>query len=57
MPSDPYPRECPHCEKTLETASAHDLHMERVHTDEEADRAVAEAVVDEIVSEVEAVDE
>lgn len=53
MSSDPYPRECPYCETVVETASAHDLHMERNHTDEEADRAVGEAVVDEIVSDLE----
>lgn len=43
-----YPRDCPYCGRTLERPSQHDLHMHRNHTDDEADRAVAGAVVDEI---------
>lgn len=51
MNENAYPRDCPvdGCEYNAERPSSFDLHMHRAHTEAEADRAVAEAIADEVV--------
>lgn len=44
----PYPRECPVCGDEQPTMSSFDLHMERNHSETEADRAVMAAIHDEL---------
>ena len=46
--TDAYPRDCPVCGATKQRPSAFDLHVQRAHTDEEADRAVADTTLTEL---------
>lgn len=52
MNSGAYPRDCPAegCQYTAERPSSFDLHVHRAHSGDEADRAVAGAIVDEVTS-------